>query len=98
MSQPSASPCAAEEKAVGELTRRRFACDEQMRAAGNSAREWSRRAQQLAGTDMWCPADRKAATQAERDVEAATLEWKKAQAELDKARKSLEACRNKTRL
>ena len=47
---------------------------------------------------MWCADDRRAATQAEGEVEAATLEWKKAQAVLDKARASLEACRKKNDL
>ena len=36
--------------------------------------------------------------QAEGEVEAATLDWKKAQAVLDKARASLEACRKKNNL
>lgn len=95
MSKPDGGPCAAAEKGVREATRRRFACDEQLRAAGSTARDWSKRAQDFAGTDMWSPADRRAATQAEREVEVATSEWSKAQVELDKARKLLEACRKR---
>ncbi|MBB1161428.1 hypothetical protein [Aquariibacter albus] len=89
------SPCAAEENAVKEATKVRFACDQKLRDAGDAAREWSKRAKDFSGTDMWCSEDRRAAIKAEKELEDATADWSKAQAVLNKARSNLEACRKK---
>lgn len=89
------NPCAAEENAVKEATKVRFACDQKLLDAVDTVREWSKRAKDFSGTDMWCSEDRRAAARAEKELEDATANRSKAQAVLNKAHSNLEACRKK---
>lgn len=91
----TSSPCADAEKALQAATKLRFASDEKLRNASDAAKEWSKKAKDFAGTDMWCSADRADALKAEKEVESAVADWHKKQAEVDKARKALESCRKK---